>query len=122
MSAAVFLVRPRSRGGVYVNPTNVSGLPILDVGYFDDPRDMQSMLDAVKITVKIFENTLSYKRLGARILPPDFPACQNRAFKSEQYWKCYIRHASQAGLHAGGTCRMGSGINDPEAVVDPKLR
>lgn len=76
----------------------------------------------VKETVRIFEKTIPYKRLGTRILPVDFPACQNRVFKSDQYWKCYIRHASQAGLHAGGTCRMGSGINDPDAVVDSKLR
>lgn len=47
MSAAVFLVRPRSRGSVYLNPEDVNGMPLLDVGYFSDANDMQSLLDGL---------------------------------------------------------------------------
>lgn len=48
MSSSVFLVRPRSRGSIKINPQDpVNGPPILDVGFYSDPLDLERMLEGI---------------------------------------------------------------------------
>lgn len=47
--------------------------------------------------------------------------CDSLIFKSDDYWRCYIRHMTQTVYHPVGTCKMGCDI-DKESVVNPKLR
>jgi choline dehydrogenase len=42
-------------------------------------------------------------------------------FKSDEYWKCVIKHLTFSIYHESGTCKMGP-VSDQEAVVDPRLR
>jgi len=71
----------------------------------------------------IYENTKSYKRLNATIVPEaPIPTCDKFKFRSEKYWECYIRESTNYGVHPSGACTMGKGSNDPVAVVDSKLR
>lgn len=71
--------------------------------------------------VKIAEETAAYRKLGARLLPPSVPACQELPLRSESYWRCYAAQTLQTGAHPAGTCKMGR-KDDPTAVVDSQLR
>lgn len=51
MSSSIFLGRPRSRGSVRINPRNVYGDPIIDVGFLRDARDLQMFLDGIYVKV-----------------------------------------------------------------------
>lgn len=43
-----FIMRPKSRGSIRLNPSDPNGLPLIDVGYLSDPRDVQISLDGRK--------------------------------------------------------------------------
>ncbi|CAL8071335.1 unnamed protein product [Orchesella dallaii] len=76
----------------------------------------------MKMALNVFENTPQFKRLGARFPPNQYPACGRLKFRSRSYWKCHAKQSAASFLHASGTCAMGSGEDDPLAVVDNKLR
>lgn len=76
----------------------------------------------LKEAFKIYEDTLIYKKLGARIPPVPIEECGQLRYRSDEYLKCYIKYKSVAGWHPAGTCKMGSGQTDSTAVVDSKLR
>lgn len=46
--------------------------------------------------------------------------CEEHAFPSRDYWRCYARQKSSSDMHPTSTCRMGP--NSSVAVVDSKLR
>ncbi|CAL8104526.1 unnamed protein product [Orchesella dallaii] len=122
MSVEVFVVRPKSRGSIKLNVDDPNGPPLIDPQYLMDPRDLQIALDGVKETFRIMETTDSYRRLQATFWSVDLPACKNYRMRSDEYLKCFIKQLSQTGCHAGGSCKMGRGPEDPTAVVDTQLR
>lgn len=71
--------------------------------------------------VNMFENTTTYKNIGARFAPNHFPGCENYELKSRLYWECYVRSVTTTIFHPSGTCAMGK-PNDPNSVVDSQLR
>lgn len=72
--------------------------------------------------MKLFEETPAFNKIGARFPRIPYPACRRLKYRSDDYWRCYIRHVGNTAVHAGGTCRMGKGSDDPKAVVDSHLR
>ncbi|CAL8117908.1 unnamed protein product [Orchesella dallaii] len=118
----VYLGRPKSSGTITLNPQNASGPPLIDFNFLSHPEDMEVLLNGIKMMLKIYEETAAYRGIGARYPPNPLPACQHFKFRSDEYWRCYIRQRTVAGIHAGGSCRMGSGPQDKDAVVDSNLR
>ncbi len=116
--------RPKSRGRVYLNKYDVDGPPVIDLQMLGDPQghDMAIYLEALKFTIDMYENAPSFKKQGARFSDIVYEPCAHLEFRGDEYFKCFIMHMAGAGLHGGGTCRMGSGKNDPRAVVDSKLK
>ena len=51
----------------------------------------------------------------------ELPSCQDELYDSNAYWECYIRELTLTLYHPVGTAKMGHS-NDPDAVVDPRLR
>lgn len=99
------------------------------------------------MAVKFVEETKSFKRLNAKLGTKPYPHCDTHKFKSDAYWECYIRKWAFTLYHPVnivhiwsinalliivlialrinykvGTCRMGKGVQDKQAVVDSKLR
>lgn len=68
------------------------------------------------------EDTPSYKKLGAHVPYVDIPMCRTFRFRSDNYWRCRIRYAFISNARPAGSCRMGKGQGDSNAVVDTKLR
>jgi len=113
---SINLARQKSRGTVKLNPEDpVNGMPVIDFNYLADERDVDVLLEAVNATLTIFERTETYRRLGARIFKEPLQACSHLKFRSEAYWRCYIRQTTIPGNHPCGTCSMNS-------VVDSKLK
>lgn len=67
------------------------------------------------------ENTTSFQNMSVVYTetPPD--KCRGIIFRSNEYWRCYIKQRGYSWLHIVGTCSMGADT-DPMTVVDSKLR
>ncbi|CAL8071336.1 unnamed protein product [Orchesella dallaii] len=121
-SAFVLVANPLSRGSLSLNLTDVNSSPVIDFQYLTHPTDMRVMIDGMEMAMKIFENTPQFRRLGARFPPNQFPPCGRLQFRSRPYWECHAKQSATSFMHASGTCAMGSGADDPLAVVDNQLR
>lgn len=112
---AVILTRPKSRGSIKLNTTNPTADPLIDFRYLTEPQDVDTMLEGIKLVIKVFENTPQFQRHGAHLPATPHPACAGLSFRSDEYWRCYIHAVSVSSLHAAGS-------NSMNAVVDSRLR
>lgn len=115
------LARPRSKGRVTLDLNNIEGDPLIDFNYFGDSYDMDVLVEAIKTGLRVFEETKAYQKFDAHFPSTPFAACGHLKFRSDTYWKCYIRQTAHTGLHGVGSCAM-RGPGDPRAVVDSKLK
>ena len=86
-------------------------LPRVDLGYFSDPQDMQTMLAAIAKCREIAAQPALAGERGAEL----FPGAEVMGEALEQY----VREQILTYHHPSGTCKMG---RDAMAVVDPRLR
>lgn len=119
-SALPVLLIPKSRGYVELRDKNPFSLPKLYSGYFTDPKDMATMIAAVRYIIKLGESE-SFQKYGPQLHVAQIPGCEHTAPLSDEYWECAIRTVAVTIYHPTSTCRMGP-PNDPDAIVDPELR
>lgn len=136
-------MQPKSRGRISLKSTNPFHWPKMDANYFDHPDDMQTLLEGIKMAVKVGESK-SFQKFGSKLHKTPFLGCEGFKFRSDDYWRCCIRRIGaslqhQVSLffstftalfiliHAAsfcskvGTCKMGPST-DPDAVVNPQLQ
>jgi len=114
------VMRPKSRGRVWLRDANPFHHPLIDPNYFADDAD----LDVIVAGVRLFQQMLRtgpMRSLNATILETPLPGCAKHVFDTDAYWKCAARQISFTIYHLSGTCKMGP-ATDPTAVVDPRLR
>lgn len=114
------VLRPKSRGRITLKTSNPFSSPLIDMGYFSDPRDLEILVEGAKKTIQL-SKTESMQRYGAQLLSNPIPACRSFPFGSDDYWRCHARQITFTIYHQSGTCKMGP-TNDPSSVVDPRLR
>lgn len=114
------LLRPRSRGWVRLRSANPFHYPLINANYFDDPMDVQILVEGAKIALRIAEAKV-FKQFGSRLWRKPLPNCKQHKYLSDAYLDCHIRTISMTIYHPCGTAKMGPAW-DPEAVVDPRLR
>ncbi|MDT0328014.1 GMC family oxidoreductase [Nocardiopsis lambiniae] len=108
--------RSRSRGRLYLTSADPEVKPALDFRYFTDPDgyDERTIVDGLKIARRVAETEPFRSWLEEEVAP-------GPGIRSDEELSEYGRRAAHTVYHPAGTCRMGA-PDDPDAVVDPRLR
>ena len=110
-SCHVCVLRPKSRGAVWLKSDDPSAPPAIDPAFLKDDRDMDTLVRGAKMMTQIME-------------APAFDAVRGKPFykagtTDTEELKEDIRARADTQYHPVGTCKMG---NDKMAVVDDRLR
>lgn len=115
------LLTPKSRGVIKLNKTDpIWGSPIIYPGFLTNKEDIDRMLEGIRMCLQFFETT-TFRNNNYRLYDTPESPCDKLKWNSDEYWICLLRAKTVPGSHAAGTCKMGP-KNDPEAVVDSRLR
>ncbi|HBF57314.1 MAG TPA: glucose-methanol-choline oxidoreductase, partial [Afipia sp.] len=108
----VCLLRPKSRGSVSLQSADPLQPPAIDPNFFGDPEDLEAMVAGFKTTKRL----LDAPALKALQMSDPFTA----GVESDDQIREALRARTDTVYHPVGTCKMG--VNDPMAVVDPRLK
>ena len=118
---APILIKPRSRGYIRLNEIDpVWNSPLIQPRYFEDGEDLNILVEGTLSARKLFQ-TPAFKNNGVKLNNKPLPICKYLKFDSKKYWRCVAQSYTSTLYHPVGTCKMGP-ANDPEAVVDSRLR
>ncbi|CAL8106812.1 unnamed protein product [Orchesella dallaii] len=115
------LGHPESTGYLELRSNDPFAHPTIDPKYFESPGDMEAMVEAMKLVIKIFEETKAYQSIGAKLAAKKLRRCAKHPDRSDAYYECYIRHLTMTIYHPCCTAKFGRD-DDPMAVLDTKLR
>src|SRR4030081_404466 len=108
----VCLLRPKSRGTVSLGSTDPFAAPLIDPNFFGDEADLETMVAGFKTTRRLME-TPALKALQKKEM-------YTEGVHTDDDIRSLLRQRVDTVYHPVGTCKMG--VNDPMAVVDPKLK
>ena len=111
-SCHVCVLRPHSRGRVFLESADPMAPPGIDPRYLSDPRDLRALIAGAKMTREIMKT------------PPlaDYENAELHGLRDgmdDAEWERHVRARADTIYHPVGTCQMGVG---EDAVVDPALR
>ncbi|HEX6519500.1 MAG TPA: GMC family oxidoreductase N-terminal domain-containing protein, partial [Streptosporangiaceae bacterium] len=106
------VVTPVSRGSVRLAGPSIDTEPLVDPNYLGDQRDIDRMLDGLRIARAIGNSAWLSKWRKTESLPG--ASAQDDASLID-----YLHRSTTPYWHPVGTCRMGS---DSDSVTDPELR
>ena len=106
------LLRPKSRGSVTLKNNDPMQPPLIDPNFLGETDDLDAMVDGYKITRRLME-TPALRSLQKKDM---FTV----GIKTDDDIRAVLRARVDTVYHPVGTCKMG--VNDPLAVVDPRLR
>jgi choline dehydrogenase len=109
----VTLLRPHSRGSLSLRSSNPADLPLVNPNYLADSRDLQNLVEGIKIARELASTTPLRESLTAELLP-------GASVKEDAAIASYIRSTVRTDWHPVGSCRMGH-RDDPMSVVDETL-
>ena len=109
----VAVMKPQSRGRLRLHSCAPDAPPVIDLGYFTDPRDMRRMLKGLRVARQVAQ-TAAMRELALQELYPgtEMP-------ETEANLEAAVLAEVESYHHPVGTCRMGPGT-DRMAVVDPQ--
>ena len=105
-------LRPHSRGRVSLRSVRPEDLPRIHASYLTDARDVDVMLDGIKLAREIGHSQAFAPFRGAEIYPGEGVSTRDDLVE-------VLRRKAETIYHPAGSCRMGS---DPASVVDCELR
>jgi choline dehydrogenase len=108
----VILGKPVSRGSIRLSSCNVEDPAVIDLAYYQDDTDLETMINGVKVAQRI-ANQAGLVAWGNKALIPDSMSQDTDKLKT------MIHKLSMTTFHYCGTCAMG---NNPDAPVDTKLK
>jgi len=111
-SCHVCVLRPYSRGQVFLKSNDPLADPGIDPRFLSDDRDLKLLIQGAKITRQVLQ------------APPLIKYQKSEMFgitdgMNDAQWERHIRSRADTIYHPVGTCKMGV---DDMAVVDPQLR
>ncbi len=111
-SCHVCVLRPYSRGEVFLKSADPFAAPGIDPRFLSDERDLQTLIRGAKMTRAMLEAPAMAKYKHKELF-----GVSDHTTDSE--WEQHIRNRSDTVYHPVGTCKMG---HDEMAVVDSSLR
>ncbi|XP_014211397.1 glucose dehydrogenase [FAD, quinone]-like [Copidosoma floridanum] len=115
------LMSPKSSGSLKLNKTDpIWSHPLIYINYLKDPRDLQTLIEGVRIANKVLETSV-FKKAGYKRIPIPAPGCEKYDQDSDEFYKCFAKNFAGTDYHPVGTCPMGP-KSDPTSVVDSRLR
>ena len=106
------LLKPRSRGKLWLRSADASQPPLIDPAYLSDPEDARRLVAAIRRAREI-GNAPAFGEWRRRESAP------GPDFESDQELEDYVRNSAATYYHPVGTCRMGLG---EESVVGSDLK
>jgi choline dehydrogenase len=106
------LLHPFSRGDIRLRSSNPLDSPSIRANYLSDMRDMDIMLEGVKLSRELVATKAFDSYRGTELHP-------GPAAKDETALRAHIARFTETLYHPVGTCKMG---HDAMAVVDSELR
>ncbi|XP_022199688.2 glucose dehydrogenase [FAD, quinone]-like [Nilaparvata lugens] len=116
------ILRPKSRGRVWLKNKNPRSKPLIDMGYFSNPVDIEILTKGINFTKSLLKQT-PFKALKPSLAfsKSQIPGCKQHRADSDAYWECHARHLPFTIYHQSGTCKMGKS-SDQSTVVDARLK
>ncbi|MFH8337780.1 GMC family oxidoreductase [Streptomyces sp. AM6-12] len=111
VGTSVMLLRPRSRGRVFLDSADPAAAPVIELGLGSDPEDVDRLCHGVRRAWDILRSP----GLSGRLVQTQF--WSDRMIASDGVVRSGVRHIMNPGWHAAGSCRMGP-ATDPWAVAD----
>ncbi len=111
-SCHVCVLRPYSRGEVFLKSADPLAAPGIDPRFLSDERDLQTLIRGAKMTRAMLEAPAMAKYMHKEL----FGVSDDT---TDFEWEQHIRNRSDTVYHPVGTCKMG---HDEMAVVDSNLR
>jgi choline dehydrogenase/5-(hydroxymethyl)furfural/furfural oxidase len=112
-AVTVALLRPHSTGRITLVAADPEVEPRVDVATLHDERDVTALRRGVRQALEVVHHPAVMEIAE----PPAVPATD----ASDEDLDRWLRAHPGGYYHAAGTCRMG-GVDDPDAVVDPRCR
>lgn len=110
-SCHVCILRPKSRGSLYLNSSRPSDAPAIDPAFLKDQRDFETLFKGAKLLQRIMRAPAMDDVRGKGLYASDTE--DDEALKQD------ILSRADTVYHPVGTCKMG---DDSLAVVDSRLR
>lgn len=117
---ALIMNHLKSTGTITLRSSDPFDYPIIEPNYLSAPTDMDDIVKAIRIWERFIETEVM-KSVGASLDQVRVAFCSEYEFRSDDYWKCYIRHFFLTVYHPCCTCKMGA-IKDQTTVLGPDLR
>jgi choline dehydrogenase len=108
----LILGKPKSRGTLRLQSTDVSRQALIDPAYYSVPEDMETMIKAVR-NARAIGGSRGLEQWGAQELMP------GKRVSSDQSIAKYVRKNTITTYHFAGSCGMGT---SEAHAVDPQLR
>lgn len=110
VGTSVMLMRPRSRGRVFLADADPAAAPVIELGLGTDPEDVERLCHGVRRAWGFLRSP----GLAGRLVQTQF--WSDRMIASDGVVRSGVRHIMNPGWHAAGSCRMGPDT-DPWAVA-----
>ncbi|XP_037954406.1 glucose dehydrogenase [FAD, quinone]-like [Teleopsis dalmanni] len=120
MMALIVLSHPKSLGQVKLRSAKHEDDPQIITHFLEDEDDIKPILQGIEHHISM-EQTTAFIDNDVRIMHIPIEECDKSRFKTDWYWRCYIKYFSTTINDSSGTVKMGD-ENDLTACVDPRLR
>lgn len=97
----VILQHPKSVGYVKLNSSSYLDFPVINANFYDHPDDISTTMRGIKKRIS-FLKTKAFKKYSVKLIKLKIPGCDNLEYKSNEYWKCYIKYSSLSTFHTMG--------------------
>lgn len=119
-SVFVSLLHQKSNGNIKLRSKDPFDSPVFKTNQLSEEQDVEVLLAGIRILEKLME-TKVMKSIGADMSVNKATFCSQHAFRSDDFWRCTIRHIATNLCHSTSTCKMGP-KGDNTSVVDLDLR